>query len=322
MLPSGNQSLWSFSTRGMGVEARVVALRGLRERGALPIEPLPGCVAQAEIALGAFGDVGIVLGKIGGLRQVVPPNTQEFCDEVFLGVNVAGAAVAGYRGQELTLQAGDGVLFSNVEAGFTSTRPRLSQFLGLRLPRRLLAPLVPNLDRASMQPIPSPHPSLRLLVDYLRLLGSRQTPESAEISRAISTHILDLVALSVGTDQDTAAQAKGRGVRAARLHAIKADLDSHFSDVGLSVVAIAARHSVTPRYVHKLFETERETFSEYVLARRLEFTHRLLTDGRLVGRPISLIAFDAGFSDLSYFNRMFRRRYNATPTEVRAAERC
>jgi len=29
-------------------------------------------------------------------------------------------------------------------------------------------------------------------------------------------------------------------------------------------------HSVTPRYIHKLFETEGETFSEFVLARRLE----------------------------------------------------
>jgi AraC-like DNA-binding protein len=58
-----------------------------------------------------------------------------------------------------------------------------------------------------------------------------------------------------------------------------------------------------------------------VLSCRLEFAHRLLTDPRLVGRPITSIAFDAGFSDLSHFNRLFRGRYNATPTEVRAAER-
>jgi len=303
----------------MAPEARVVALRGLCERGMLPIEPLPDCIAEAEIARWAFGDVGIVLGKLGGLRQVVPPNAREFCDEVFLGVNIAGAAVARHRGQELTLQTGDGVLFSNVEAGFTSTRPRPSQFLGLRLPRRMLTPLVANLDRTSMHLIPARHPSLGLLVDYLRLLSSRQTPGSGEIGRAISTHILDLIALSVGADQDAAAQAKCRGVRAARLQAIKADVASHFSDVDLSVVAVAARHSVTPRYVHKLFETEGETFSEYVLARRLEFAHRLLADRRLAERSVTSIALDAGFSDVSYFNRAFRRRYDATPTNVRAA---
>jgi AraC-like DNA-binding protein len=47
----------------------------------------------------------------------------------------------------------------------------------------------------------------------------------------------------------------------------------------------------------------------------------MLTDRRFVGRSITSIAFDAGFSELFSFNRMFRRRYNTTPTEVRAAER-
>ena len=320
MLPTGDHLLWSFSTRGMAPEARVVALRGLQERGTLPIEPLPGCVAQAEISRWAFGNIGVVLGRLSGLRQVVPPQAREFRDEVFLGANIAGMAVARQGGQEHTLQAGDAVLFSSAEAGFTSSRPRSSQFLGLRLPHRVLAPLVPNLDRDSMHLIPARTHSLRLLVDYLRLLGSRQAPRAAELDHAISTHILDLVALSVGANQDAAAQALGRGVRAARLRAIKADVASHFSEGDLSVAAVAARHSVTPRYIHKLFETEGATFSEYVLACRLKFAHRMLTDRRNVGRPITSIAFDSGFSDLSHFNRMFRRRYNATPTEVRTAE--
>lgn len=34
-------------------------------------------------------------------------------------------------------------------------------------------------------------------------------------------------------------------------------------------------------------------------------------------RSISAIAFDSGFGDLSYFNNTFRRRFGATPTDVR-----
>jgi AraC-like DNA-binding protein len=37
--------------------------------------------------------------------------------------------------------------------------------------------------------------------------------------------------------------------------------------------------------------------------------------------PISDIAFACGFGDLSYFNRVFRRQYGATPSRVRAAAR-
>src|SRR5215211_1254719 len=71
----------------------------------------------------------------------------------------------------------------------------------------------------------------------------------------------------------------------------------------------AAHLGVTPRYVHMLFATEAASFSEFVLAQRLVRAHQMLTDPRCIGRPISAIAFDAGFSDLSHFNRTFRRRF-------------
>ena len=82
--------------------------------------------------------------------------------------------------------------------------------------------------------------------------------------------------------------------------------------------AVAARHRLAPRFVQRLFEAEGTTFTEYVLAERLARARRVLTDPRFAGRKISTIAFDAGFGDLSYFNRAFRRHYGATPSELRA----
>jgi AraC-like DNA-binding protein len=60
-------------------------------------------------------------------------------------------------------------------------------------------------------------------------------------------------------------------------------------------------------------------FTDYVLAQRLAFAHRLLSDPRRDGLKISTIAFDAGFGDLSYFNRTFRRHYGMAPSEFRGA---
>jgi AraC-like DNA-binding protein len=45
----------------------------------------------------------------------------------------------------------------------------------------------------------------------------------------------------------------------------------------------------------------------------------MLCDLQFADLPVSAIAYEVGFSDLSYFNRCFRRRYNATPTDVREA---
>ena len=68
-----------------------------------------------------------------------------------------------------------------------------------------------------------------------------------------------------------------------------------------------------------LFADEDTSFSDFVLNARLAHAYRLLTDPRRLDRNISSLAFEAGFGDLSYFNRAFRRRYGTTPSEVRAA---
>jgi AraC-like DNA-binding protein len=87
----------------------------------------------------------------------------------------------------------------------------------------------------------------------------------------------------------------------------------------VSPAALARRQRVTPRYVHKLFETEGTTLSKYVLGLRLARVHRMLSNPRYNELGISAIAYRAGFGDLSTFNHQFRRWYGATPSEVRAA---
>ncbi|HEY7458682.1 MAG TPA: helix-turn-helix transcriptional regulator [Xanthobacteraceae bacterium] len=74
---------------------------------------------------------------------------------------------------------------------------------------------------------------------------------------------------------------------------------------------------MTPRYVQLLFEREGTTFSEYVLNKRLARAHRMLADPRYVTWTVTDVALEAGFGDVSYFNRRFRRRYGARPTDVR-----
>jgi len=43
----------------------------------------------------------------------------------------------------------------------------------------------------------------------------------------------------------------------------------------------------------------------------------MLTDRRYDRLGITEIAYEAGFSDLSYFNRTFRRAHGATPSDIR-----
>jgi AraC-like DNA-binding protein len=139
------------------------------------------------------------------------------------------------------------------------------------------------------------------------------------LRRAAAVHICDLIALALGASRDGAAIARERSIRVARLQAIKADIEENLSREDLTVNAVARRQCITPRYVQKLFETEGSTFSEYVLGQRLCRAQRMILDARLGSIGITEIAYAAGFGDLSYFNRTFRRQFGASPSELRRA---
>jgi AraC-like DNA-binding protein len=59
------------------------------------------------------------------------------------------------------------------------------------------------------------------------------------------------------------------------------------------------------------------TFAEFVLEQRLLYAHRLLGNPGGREQKIAMIAYAAGFGDLSYFNRAFRRRFGMTPSDRR-----
>ncbi len=110
-------------------------------------------------------------------------------------------------------------------------------------------------------------------------------------------------------------------MRAARLEAIKADAAENAGKSTFSIGEVAARHGISARHIRRLFEGSGMTFTAYMREQRLLAALRMLNDRCNGQRPIGAIAFDAGFGDLSYFNRVFRQRFGATPSEIRAAAR-
>jgi AraC-like DNA-binding protein len=188
------------------------------------------------------------------------------------------------------------------------------------LPRAALASRVPDLDDLIGKPLSRASEVLELLARYVELLRGDGGPASPALGHLAATHIHDLIALALGAARDASQLARGRGLRAARLRAIKADIRASLAGAEFSVAAVARRQGVTPRYVHMLFEAEGTTFSRFVLGERLDASRRMLADSRHDHLSIAAIAYAAGFGDLSYFNRAFRSRYGATPSDVRKDE--
>jgi AraC-like DNA-binding protein len=321
---NGGAAFFRFSTDNMPLRERAAAVREMHERCALPvrpepIEPLADQLVRVDITRWALPGLGVMSGALCGLRQQIAPahSAPTGVDDAFLGFNLAGTSVVIRQRDEVVVSAGDAVLAIRGARGFSVACPKSVRFVGLRFPFTVLSRLVPDFDPSETRVFPRGASAPNLLRRYVSLIAQEGALATSDLQRAAVAHVYDLAAVTLGATADRGEPARNRGVRAARLEILKADIFAHLHDGNLSVAAVAGRQRVTPRYLQKLFEIEGTTFSEFVLAQRLANAHRMLTNPSYSHRPISNVAYDVGFNDLSYFNRAFRRRYGSTPSEVR-----
>lgn len=244
-----------------------------------------------------------------------PAQAADGADGVSFFIKQTGVWTMSQRQRYVSLGDGDAVGALSCEPSDKSVSHL--KFVRVFVPRAALEPLVDDLESLMLHAIPASNDALSLLRGYLSHLQTESSRMSPELRALSGKHIVDLVAMALGATQDGAATAATGGMRAARLHATKTDIIDNLADVELSIAEVAQRQRVTPRYIHLLFETEGVTFSEFVLRQRLSLAHQILTDKRCVSRTISSVAYSVGFGDLSYFNRTFRQRFKATPTDVR-----
>jgi AraC-like DNA-binding protein len=324
-----------FSAESLPLEQRVPMFQQALERsfgGGRRIAPLSDAPLGVEMTvhqLGLSGNrcdahAGACIVRMttmaGGLVRRTSEHLADGNDDVILHIQRSGRRTISQLGREATAEPGGGVLLSNANAS-TNVVPMPSRTVSLRVPRKPMAALVPALEDALVRPLPPGAGVLRLLVRYLDVLDDEQALTTSELQRAVATHIHDLCALALGATRDAAETAYGRGVRAARMRAIKGDIDENLADGDVSAAALALRQGVSSRYIHKLFESEGVTLSQFVRRQRLARVHRMLADPRYAHRAIGALAFDVGFGDLSTFNREFRRSFGVTPSDVRAATR-
>ena len=232
---------------------------------------------------------------------------------------IAGGDVMFHQGnKEVELKVGESLLWSNAVPGGCLHNEPIDRLLTVAIPRTTLTQTLVNLDDTVMQRITHGNEAMRLLAGYVRILRGEIDTMSPELKAASSAHVQDLIVLALGANRDAAHLARGRGARVARLQALKADILANLTRRDLSIDRLAARHSISPRYIRALFDSDQTTFTDFVLNQRLARAHRCLEDIRFAGYMISTIAFEAGFGDLSYFNLAFRRRYGVTPSDIRA----
>ncbi|MFI6445715.1 helix-turn-helix transcriptional regulator [Kitasatospora sp. NPDC050543] len=102
---------------------------------------------------------------------------------------------------------------------------------------------------------------------------------------------------------------------------IRAFINEHLPDPGLSPDSIARAHHVSVRYLHKLFQHEGTSVHRWIQQRRLEEARRELSKQGRAAVTIASVAHRWGFVDPAHFSRSFRAAYGMTPREWRECGR-
>jgi AraC-like DNA-binding protein len=244
-------------------------------------------------------------------RELISANDEN----IALLIDRKGTAAFSQAGHEVTLERGGGVAVLQTEPA-AMVFPRV-RYMAVMAPLKALCPLTVSVEDRAGHHIPSNTEALRLLAGYVDVLRREPLFSDRKALALVVAHVHDLMALALGATKDGTELALGRGVRAARLKAIQAHICENLAAHSLSLQSVAAHYGLSVRYIHMLFEDEGTTFSTFVREQRLLQARAMLRSPRHAGCSISSIALAAGFGDLSHFNRSFRGRFGASPTEVR-----
>lgn len=149
---------------------------------------------------------------------------------------------------------------------------------------------------------------LALLTDEVKSARRRRECTCQSLFLAVFYRMLDLIDTyngPAGGPLDSAADLA---------HQIRAHVDRHITEE-LSVKDIAARFSISPSYLARIFKSSIGTsLSQYIIRRRLGEAQTLLLNSDL---PISEVAARVGYPNQSYFTKLFTQSFHVSPLQYR-----
>jgi acetamidase/formamidase/AraC-like DNA-binding protein len=225
-----------------------------------------------------------------------------------------GSIVAGQRSCEF---ADNDLSVCDLQAAWSMSLREDFEILMLELPReRLLGRLGHNRLRlpivlGAIVAAAAARPVMRTLAGNFPVL------EKADLATAEAA-ITELVAGALLGEAQLDAEAMTQ-VQAGHLRRVDAAIEVQLGNPDLTIADIARQEGLSQRYLQRLFERQKTTFSAYVRERRLERCCIDLIDPKYADQSIATVSYRWGFTDQAHFSRMFSATYGTSPREFRKA---
>ena len=215
-----------------------------------------------------------------------------------------------------TLEAGDFMLFDPSCASLLEFS-EATQAIVVRLPVAEAERHVPGLRELAGIPIRGSGGGGALLSGFVRMAWSQLEGED-DLGWADS--FCEVIWPLVEMAYSGVRSARPATPRERRRREVLAHIDAHLLEANLTAPRIAGDLGISARSVQIIFAGMGTTPSAYIQSKRLDHAAHQLAQARREA-PITEVAFDSGFNDLSTFCRLFRRKFGVTPRDYRAGAR-
>ncbi|MEV5311170.1 helix-turn-helix domain-containing protein [Streptomyces sp. NPDC052610] len=273
-------------------------------------EPAPGRIVSHR--LGALQVSRVQAGPqvVTRSRRLIARDDRRY---LFLTLQQHGTAVKEQDGREVLIAPGEFSLSDSARL-FRKKIEGEFAFVSFHFPREELRVREEDLRALTATAFSGQEGSGALVTAYLARMADEVSGLGEAVGREFAATALDLLALLIderrGRFTPQAPETAG-----AMLAKVKDHILRNLSDPGLSPSGIAAAHFLSVRYVHKLFELEEVSVSEWIRAQRLERCRRDLLRPATARLGVAAVARRWGFVSASHFSRVFRAAYGVTPRD-------
>ena len=226
-----------------------------------------------------------------------------------------GSALFKQYGNESLLGKGDFVLYEP-RMPYAMTLCERFEHVTLRLPRDAMSGLKDELSHVIGKPVRAHTLGGELVGQLIGSIVGRIKRLPLDATFAYADSVVELIFRAIANEVAGTSR-RNRSGRVDTLARAKQYIRHKLDRDDLNLTAIARAVGVSPRHVNRLFQAEGSSTGQWIKRMRLERCAVALVDSESIATPVSQIAFNAGFSDISHFCKDFKRRYGLTPRQYR-----
>ncbi|WP_246621818.1 MULTISPECIES: helix-turn-helix domain-containing protein [Rhizobium] len=239
---------------------------------------------------------------------------RDYGENLFLLLQLEGTCGIEQRGRQSIIAPGDCILVDSSAPSIFHFGGHFSNHLSVHLPRQLIvAGKAAQVEISRRLEAEDPMSAmLRALVAKL-IRTDAQDKRAQNLRELLFSATRQAFAMDEDPDQSFPVDSPG-----GRLEIVQILIDRHLTDEHLTPQWLADKVGISLRTLQDDFSALGTTATSLIRLRRLHLVHeQLLQMKNGPSAPtIAEVAYSAGFNDISYFNRCFRKAFDCSPKDI------